>query len=142
MKRHIPGLNQETRNGTEIPDGFFLVRVEQARYRYHPKKPFFSLRFAILEPEELAEKSFSGRLYCTPKALWKLSWFLRDFSYDTELLGQEEVDEKELAGLRGVVKISHTSLNGHSYLNLGGFAPEWGWKDISTASVDEREDQP
>ncbi len=137
MKRHIPGLSQQTQNGTEVRDGFFLVRVEQARYRYHPKKPFFSLRFAILEPEELAEKTFSGRLYCTPKALWKLSWFLRDFGYDTELLGQEEVDEKELAGLRGVVKVSHTSLNGHSYLNLDGFAPEWGWKDIATASIEE-----
>ncbi|MFQ5741291.1 MAG: hypothetical protein ACE5JX_20020 [Acidobacteriota bacterium] len=69
MKRHIPGLHQETRNGDNIPEGLFLARVERASYRYHPQKPFFALRFAILEPAELAGKDFSGRLYCTPKAL-------------------------------------------------------------------------
>ncbi len=31
----------------------------------------------------------TGRLYCTPRAMWKLSWFLRDFGYDAELLGRE-----------------------------------------------------
>jgi hypothetical protein len=38
--------------------------------------------------------------------LWKLSWFLRDFVYDPELLGREEIDEKALFGLRGIVKYS------------------------------------
>ncbi len=137
MKRHIPGLNQEAQNGADLPEGVFLVRVERANYRLHPRKPFFALRFAILEPQEVAEKTFSGRLYCTKKALWKLSWFLRDFGYDSELLGQDEVDEKELLGLRGIVKVSHSTVNGHSYLNLDGFAPEWAWNDISAASVEE-----
>ena len=49
----------------------------------------------------------SSRLYCTPKTLWKLNWFLRDFGYDTELLGRDEVDETQLVGLKGVAKISH-----------------------------------
>ena len=57
--------------------------------------------------------TFSGRLYCTPKALWKLDWFLRDFGYDTELLGHDEVDEKHLVGLSGVVKISHAGSQRH-----------------------------
>lgn len=135
MKRHIPGLSQETQDGTEVPDGFFLVRVDQAHYRYHPRKPFFSLRFAILEPEELAEKTFTGRLYCTSKALWKLSWFLRDFGYDTDLLGRDEVDEKALLGLRGVIKVSHTTLNGRAFLNLDGFAPAGQWEELSVASL-------
>jgi hypothetical protein len=39
---------------------------------------------------------FSSRLYCTPKALWKLNWFLRDFGYDNELLDRTEVDDKLL----------------------------------------------
>src|SRR5207245_9360789 len=43
----------------------------------------------------------------TPQALWKVSWVLRDFGYDTELLGRDEVDERALITLRGVVKISH-----------------------------------
>ncbi len=88
MKRHIPGLHQQAQNGDGILEGIFLVRVERASYRYHPQKPFFVLSFTILQPKEHAGKTFSGRLYCTAKALWKLSWFLRDFGYDTELLGQ------------------------------------------------------
>jgi hypothetical protein len=41
----------------------------------------------------------SGRLLCTAKALWKLGWFLRDFTHDPELLGRDEVDEKPCRGL-------------------------------------------
>lgn len=137
MKRHLPGLNQESQNEGEIPAGVLLAEVERASYRSHPKKAFFFLQFSVLEPQELANRSFSGRLYCTQKALWKLAWFLRDFGYDTELLEREEVDEKELVGLRGIVKVSRTCVNGHSYLNLDGFAPCWAWKDISTGSVEK-----
>jgi hypothetical protein len=73
-----------------------------------------------------------GRLYCTPKAMWKLGWFLRDFLYDPELFGREEVDEKALLGLCGIVKISHTTLNGTSLLNFDGFAPASQWEEMSS----------
>src|SRR5262249_1195553 len=101
MKRHIPGLHQQASNSDDNLEGLFLVRVERAFYRWHPQKSFFALRLAVLEPKEFADKTISGRLYCTPKALWKLNWFLRDFGYDTELLGRDEVDEKALLRLRG-----------------------------------------
>ncbi len=123
MRRRIPGLHQQAQNGDDILEGVFLVRVERASYRYHPQKPFFALQFAILQPEEHAGRTFSGRLYCTPKALWKLSWFLRDFGYDAELFGQDEVDEKALAGLRGVVKVSRAVVNGRCFVNLDAFSP-------------------
>jgi hypothetical protein len=58
---------------------------------------------------------------------------LRDFLYDNDLLGHEEVDEKALSGLRGVVKISHTTVNGTSLLNLDGFAPASQWEALSAA---------
>ena len=135
MKRHIPGLHREAQNGDDILEGLFLVQIERASYRWHPQKPFFALRLAILEPKEQASQTISGRLYCTPKALWKLSWFLRDFGYDTELLGRDEVDEKALLGLRGVVRVSHTTLNGRSFLNLEGFAPAGEWEELSVATV-------
>ncbi len=51
MKRHIPGLHREAQNGDDILEGLFLVRVERAFYRWHPQKPFFALRLAILEPK-------------------------------------------------------------------------------------------
>jgi hypothetical protein len=136
MKRRFQGLEETSRPACdEVPDGVFLVRVEGARYRWHAKKPFYGLRLAVLEPPEFTGRVISGRLYCTPKALWKLGWFLGDFLYDVELLGRAEVDEKALFGLRGVVKISRTTMNGRSLLNLDGFAPASQWEEFSTASL-------
>ena len=91
---------------------------------------------AILEPSRFSGHILSSRLYCSPKALWKLNWFLRDFGYDTELLGRDEVDEKQLVGLKGVVKISHIVFNGASLLRLDGFAPAGRWEELSPANLD------
>jgi hypothetical protein len=115
----------------------YLVRVDRAQYRWHAQKPFYLLRLSILEPRELAGHTISGRLYCTSKAMWKLGWFLRDFVYDPELFRRDEVDEKALAGLRGIVKISHTTVNGISLTNLDGFAPASQWEDFSSNAAPE-----
>ena len=134
MKRRIRGLSETAQPYPDaVPDGVFLVRVDRAQYRWHPAKPFYTLRLSVLEPRELAGRLISGRVYCTAKALWKLGWFLRDFLYDPDLLGREEVDEKALAGLRGVVKISHTIVHGISLINLDGFAPASQWEELSAA---------
>jgi hypothetical protein len=136
MKRRIQGLSSATSNGqNDVPDGVFLVRVDRAQYRWHQLKPFYILRLTVLEPRELAGRVVSGRLYCTAKALWKLGWFLRDFLYDPDLLSTGEVDEKALSGLRGVVKISHTTINGTSLLNFDGFAPASQWEELSCSSA-------
>jgi len=136
MRRRFKGLNETAGPSVEpLPDGIFLVRVDRAQYGWHTQKPFYILRLAILEPRELAGRIVSGRLYCTSKALWKLGWFLRDFLYDNELLGHEEVDDKALSGLRGVVKISHTTVNGTSLLNFDGFAPASQWSELSSTST-------
>jgi hypothetical protein len=134
MKRRFTGL-QETASNNEVPDGIFLVHVEKAEYRWHAQKPYYLLRLSVLEPKELADRQISGRLYCTSRALWKLAWFLRDFLYDQELFGREEIDEKALLGLRGIVKISHTTLNGRSLLNFDGFGPTSQWEELSSSSV-------
>ena len=141
MRRRIPGLHQQAQNGDDVLEGVFLVRVERASYRYHPQKPFFALCFAILKPEENSGRTFSGRLYCTPKALWKLSWFLRDFGYDAELLGQDEVDEKALVGLRGVVKVSRAVVNGRCFVNLNAFSPAAEWEEPAVASLSSSQNQ-
>jgi hypothetical protein len=134
MKRRIQGLHEADQSvAGQVCDGLFLVRVERAQHRWDPRKPFYLLRFSILEPKELSGHSITGRMYCTQRALWKLNWFLRDFGYDAELLGRDEIDEKSLAGLRGVVKISHVCLNGTSLLNLDGFAPANQWVQLSSA---------
>ena len=135
MRRRIQGLHEADQSAAaEVRDGLLLVRVERAQHRWDSRKPFYLLRFSILEPKELTGHSVSGRLYCTPRALWKLNWFLCDFGYDTELLGKDEIDEKSLMGLGGVIKISDTVVNGTSLLSLDGFAPAGQWEQLSSAS--------
>ena len=69
--------------------------------------------------------------------MWKLIWFLRDFGYDTELLGKDEVDDQALVGLQGVLKVSHTIVHGISVLNLDGFAPLSRWNELSPTAADD-----
>ena len=137
MKRHIPGLHAR-QEGESPLEGLFLVHVERAFYRWHPQKPFFAIRFTVLEPEGFASRSLSGRLYCTERALWKLNWFLRDFGYDRDLLSEDQVDEKALVHLRGVLRTTHITLNGHTFQNLEAFAPESEWEELSCAEVSEK----
>lgn len=135
MKRYVSGLRQANASPVDgVPDGFFLVRVARAQYRWHAQKPYYAVVFSVLEPIPLGGNRFSSRLYCTPKALWKLNWFLRDFGYDTELLERDEIDDRNLVGLSGVVRISHAVVNGSSLLNLDGFAPAKHWKELCSGS--------
>ena len=136
MKRQVPGLAAMARDSRpEIHDGVYLVRIDGARFRWHAHKPLYILRLSVLEPRALTGQLIVGWLYCTEKAMWKLGWFLRDFLYDPELLAHEQVDEKALLGLRGVVKISHTVINGIALINLDGFAPASQWEELSAAPV-------
>jgi hypothetical protein len=127
MRRHIPGLCSQQQHINNL-DGFFLVRVDSASHRWHPQKPFLALQFEILEPAAFNGRSFSGRIYCTERALWKLNWFLHDFGYDQDLLGRGQIDEKALLNLRGVLRTTFTKLNGRSYQNLDAFSPAAEWE--------------
>jgi hypothetical protein len=135
MTRHIPGLHSRQQDRENLLEGLFLVRVDSSSYRWHPQKPFISVRFVVFEPEPYAGRSLSGRLYCTERALWKLNWFLRDFGYDPDLLNRDQVDEKALLNLRGVVRTSYVTLNGRSFQNLEAFAPAAAWEELSCEIV-------
>jgi len=141
MKRQIPGLHLNQHGVEDKLEGLFLVRVDRAHYRWHPQKPFVEIRFVVLEPKPFETRLLSGRLYCTAKALWKLNWFLRDFCYDTQLLKDDQVDEKALSNLRGVVRTSFTTLNGRSYQNLDAFAPEADWEALECTSLTHNDGQ-
>ncbi len=135
MKRQLAGLSATAVDSAPaVPDGIFLVSVAGAQYRFHRLKPFYVLRFSVAEPKQFAGLPIIGRLYGTPKAMWKLGWFLRDFLYDPELLSQDELDEQALRGLTGVVKISHTVRNGVSLVTFDAFAPASQWEELSAAS--------
>jgi hypothetical protein len=141
MKRHIPGLHSRQQNRDLPLEGLFLVRVEWASYRWHPQKAFLQVRFVVLEPVSFERRSFSGRLYCSERALWRLHWFLRDFGYDMELLSQDQMDEKALINLRGVVRTTYKNLNGHTFQNLEAFAPDSEWAELVEATVVHAQEQ-
>ena len=140
MRRHFESLRPADLSAIHsVPDGIFLVRVNWAHYRWHKLKPYYEIRFAVLKPKHPTGCFLTGRLYCTPKAMWKLSWFLRDFDYDSELLGKAEIDDQALLDLWGVVKVSEVTVHGISVLNFDGFAPAARWEELSVfAESDHR----
>jgi hypothetical protein len=136
MKRYVQGLNQANSAAEEGPaEGIYLARVERFLYRWHANKPYYAALFSVIEPKSLAGSRFCARLYCTPKALWKLNWFLRDFGYDAELLARNELNDRKLVGLCGVVKVRRTVINGSSLFSLEGFDRSSRWEDLSVGGV-------
>ena len=121
-----------------VPNGLFLAQIERTHYRWNAQKPFYAAVLCVLEPTLLAGYRLSGRLYCTPRAIWKLNWFLRDFGYDTELLSRGEINDSALIGLVGVVKVKYTTIKGLFYLSFEAFAPAEKWKQLSDVSSNEQ----
>jgi len=130
VRRRVQGVGELARRDGEVPNGVCFVQVRAVRYESNRARPSYRLDLTVLEPVPSAGRVISGRLYCTPKALWKLGWFLRDFGYDPDQLDRDELDEKAVLGLRGVVKISHAVVNGRTLLNLDAFAPAAAWDGI------------
>ena len=139
MKRNIDGLRAaDTSNPNGVPDGIYLMRLLRMRFRKYTPKAYYSVALSIIEPKRFAGGIISSRVYCHTKVLWKLSWFLRDFGYDTELLGRDEVDEKRAVWLTGVVKISNVVYDVMALLRFDGFAPASRWEELSPANLDRQ----
>jgi len=113
-----------------LADGWRRRGYICASYRCHPQKPFLAIRFLVPQPESRSGENFSARIYCSQRALWRLSWFLRDFGYDQELLAREQVDERALVNLQGIVRTSATRFRGGSYQTLQSFAPASEWENV------------
>ena len=70
MRRYFESLRPADRSAIDsVPDGLFLVQMDRAQYRWHRQKPYYQIRFAVLEPKHLAGCLISGRLYCSAKAM-------------------------------------------------------------------------
>jgi hypothetical protein len=103
------------------------------RIQGQQKKSFYLLRLGVLEPQELAGRVVSGRLYCTSKSLWKLGWFLRDFLYDPDLSPTRRSMKKPFPVSRGVVKISQYLACPRRYRY--GYLDGWREKDTRAAML-------
>ena len=125
MKRHIPGLHSRE----QIHDASRLGRLlpgprRSGFYRWHPRRPFYfsslrgprtrslhqerSLRPALLHRNEPSGNSIG---FCEISAMTLIC------------SARTKIDEKALLSLQGVLRISRTTFNGRSFLNLDGFAP-------------------
>jgi len=67
MRRRFQGLASTAQADAGVPDGVFLVRVDQVRYSRERQKPFYTFRFSVLEPEPLVRRTFSGRALLHPE---------------------------------------------------------------------------
>ena len=130
MRTHIQGLNQVNER-KPLVEGQYRARVVKFEPAGHAPKPCRMATFLILEPDSFSGRHVKTRLYCHERALWKLRWFLSDFGYDPELLAAEELDDRRVVGLEGVIRLSYWGLNGTRRLDVQGFAKLERWEELS-----------
>jgi hypothetical protein len=133
MRTHIQGLNQPSER-KPLVEGLYKARVVKFEPAGHAAKPCRTATFSILEPDSYSGRYVKTRLYCHDRALWKLRWFLSDFGYDAELMAAEELDDRRVVGLEGVIRLSFWGLNGNRRLDVQGFAKLERWADLSQAA--------
>ena len=130
MRTKIQGLSQPSER-TPLAEGLYRARVVRFQPAGHAAKPCRTATFLILEPAASSGRYIRTRLYCHDRALWKLRWFLSDFRYDTELMAAEELDDRRVVGLEGVIRLAYWGTDGRRRLDVQGFAPTERWSEIS-----------
>jgi hypothetical protein len=126
----IPGLSQPSER-IPLVEGVYRARVVRFEPAGHAPKPCRAAMFLILEPAPYAGLHVRTRLYCHERALWKLRWFLNDFNYDAELLAADQLDDRRVVGLEGVIRLAYWGNDGHRRLDVQGFAASERWGDLS-----------
>ncbi len=129
MRTKIRGLSQMTKR-SPLVEGLYRARVVRFRSAGHAAKPCLAATFQILEPAAYAGCSIRTRLYCHDRALWKLRWFLRAFRYDAELFAAEELDDRHVVGLVGVIRLVYWG-DARRRLDVEGFAFSERWGHLS-----------
>lgn len=135
MRTKIQGLSQLSERIPPV-EGLYRARVVRFEPAGHAAKPCRAATFLTLDPPQYAGRHVRTRLYCHERALWKLRWFLSDFGYDTDLLAAEELDDRCVVGVEGVIRLAYWGTDGHRRLDVQGFAPAERWADLC------RESQP
>jgi len=130
MRMKIQGLSQVSER-KPLAEGSYRARVVRFGPAGHAPKPCRAATFLILEPAPYAGRYVRTRLYCHERALWKLRWFLNDFNYDAELLAADELDDRRVVGLEGVIRLAYWGNDGHRRLDVQGFAPSERWGDLA-----------
>lgn len=128
MRIKIQGLSQPNER-SPLVEGLYRARVVRFEPAGHAANPCRVANFLILAPEKFAGRHVRTRLYCHERALWKLRWFLSDFGYDSELFASEELDDRRVIGLAGVIRLAYWGTDGHRRSDVQGFAPAVRWTE-------------
>ena len=115
---------------SSLVEGACRARVVRFGPAGHAAKPCLAATFLILEPAAYAGCCIRTRLYCHDRALWKLRWFLRAFRYDAELFAAEELDDRHVVGLEGVIRLAYWG-DARRRLDVEGFAFSERWGQLS-----------
>jgi len=129
MRMKVRGLNLPNERKSLL-EGPYLARVVRFEPAGHAAKPCRAATFLVLDPGPYSGRYIRTRLYCHDRALWKLRWFLRDFGYDQDLLVAEELDDRQVIGLEGVIRLGFWGNNGQQHLDVQGFAPKEEWVEL------------
>ena len=130
MRIRIQGLNHPSEK-TPLVEGLYRARVVRFEPAGHAPNPCRAATFLILEPPGFAGRHVRTRLYCHERAIWKLRWFLSDFRYDPELMAAEELDDRRVVGLEGIIRLAYWGADGRKRLDVQGFAPSERWEELS-----------
>ncbi len=130
MRTRVQGLGQQSAR-VPLVEGLYRARVVRFQPAGHAAKPCRAATFLILDPLPYAGRYVRTRLYCHERAVWKLRWFLSDFGYDAELLASEELDDRRVVGLEGVIRLAYWGTDGHRRLDVQGFAPAERWSEVA-----------
>jgi hypothetical protein len=137
MTRQISGLHAISDHSLGLPSGSYLVQIMATTVTRSPRARL-QVALRVLEPNPYAGARATVTLSCVRKHLWRVSWFLRDFGYDDELLDRDFVDPCNLKGLRGVVRISRQpSSNGEVRLLASARADAWPSQPAVASTQDE-----
>ena len=130
MRTKVQGPSQASER-KPLTEGLYRARVVRFEPAGHAAKPCRTATFLILEPAPYAGRYVRTRLYCHERALWKLRWFLSDFGYDPGLMAAEELDDRRVVGLEGIVRLAYWGSDGHRRLDVQGFASIDRWTELS-----------
>ena len=141
MRTRIQGLSQPS-EPKPLVEGLYRARVVRFEPAGHAAKPCRTATFLILQPSGFSGRYVRTRLYCHDRALWKLRWFLADFAYDAQLIQAEELDDRRVVGLEGVIRLAYWGRDGRRRLDVQGFAPAERWLEISQQVEQEQASEP
>ena len=138
MRTKIQGLSQATERNPLV-EGPYRARVVRFGPAGHAAKPCRSSDVLDSRPCPLCRPLCAHRgSIATNGRSGSFAGSCRTSTTTAELLAADELDDRRVVGLEGVIRLAYWGNDGHRRLDVQGFAPSERWGDLirsSTAQV-------